>query len=86
MTYYSVKLNVPPDKADAIKALVPAGEPVSGTLISILLGVAADRGIDVSGATYGTDAAWHRRIDRLDARIKKMESRLDAALSGRLLG
>lgn len=75
--YYSVKLNVPWSKADAIKALVPDGEPVSGTLIALLLQVAADRGIDVE-TTAASEAAWHRRLDRLTKRVETVEARLDA--------
>lgn len=75
--YYAVKLNVPWDKADAIKSLVPQGEPVSGTLVSVLLKVAADGGVDISATPSTTES---KRVLRLERRVKRLEDRLDAAL------
>lgn len=75
--YHSIKLNVPPDKADAIKSLVPPGAPVSGTLIAILLDVAASReNSEQQGPTEATHLL-QKRVAALERKLSTLSDRLD---------
>lgn len=79
--YYAVKLNVPWRYADVIRGLVPEGEPMSGTLLSILLDVARGRGLDVGEERTADDwARLDHEVRSLRQQVSELSERLDSTV------
>lgn len=80
MDYYTVKLNIPKKQEAAVRSLVPEGHPVAGSLLAVLLDVAASRGAAPERVDPTSAEAAHRmqrRIGVLERKVTDLSDRLD---------